>query len=125
DLFGLSLQKTKDRKFILISDGSFSSDEYKYLPASDPMGTFKVIQPNTNDLEYSVEHHGNKFLIVTNDGAVNFKLVEAPDNAAGRGNGEAGVPGGGAVLLSGMDVWEDYLVRYERQKAVRTRRVVD
>ena len=125
DLFGLSLQKTKDRKFILISDGSFSSDEYKYLPASDPMGTFKVIQPKTKDLEYSVEHHGNKFLIVTNDGAVNFKLVEAPDNAAGRENWKTVVPVRDSVLLSGVDVFKDYLVLYERQKALRTMRVME
>src|SRR6266550_4645738 len=69
DLFGISLEKTKDRKFILINDGSFSSTEFKYLRADEPMGTFKVIQPKTKDLEYSVEHHGDKFLIVTNDGA--------------------------------------------------------
>jgi oligopeptidase B len=124
ELFGLSLQKTKDRKFILISDGSFSSDEYKYLPANESMGTFKVIQPKTKDLEYSVEHQGNRFLIVTNDGAVNFKLVEAPDNAPGRANWKTVVPTRDSVLLSGIDVFKDHLVLYERQKALRTMRVM-
>jgi oligopeptidase B len=125
DLFGLSLEKTKDRKFLLINYGSFSSTEYKYLPANEPMGTFKIIQPKTKDLEYSVEHHGNKFLIVTNDGAVNFKLVEAPDNAPGRENWKTIVPARDSVLLSGVDVFKDYLVLYERQKALRTMRVMD
>jgi oligopeptidase B len=124
DLFGLSLQKTKDRKFILISDGSFSSDEYRYLPANEPMGTFKVIQPKTKDLEYSVEHQGNRFLIVTNDNAVNFKLVEAPDSAPGRANWKTVVLARDSVLLSGIDVFKDYLVLYERQKALRTMRVM-
>jgi len=124
DLFGLSLEKTKDRKFILISDGSFSSTEYKYLPANQPMGTFQVIQPKTKDLEYSVEHQGNRFLIVTNDGAVNFKLVEAPDNAPGRSNWKTVVPARDSVLLSGIDVFKDHLVLYERQKALRTMRVM-
>jgi oligopeptidase B len=125
ELFGLDLEKTKDRKFILINDGSFSSTEYKYLRADDPMGTFKVIQPKTPDLEYSVEHHGNKFLIVTNDNAVNFKLVEAPDDNPGRANWKTVVPMRDSVLLGGIDVFKDYLVLYERQKALRTMRVMN
>src|SRR5512141_1706385 len=125
DLFNLQLDKTKDRKFILIMDGSFSSTEYKYLPSNQPMGTFKVIQPKTKDLEYSVEHHGNSFLIVTNDGAVNFKLAQAPDTAPGRANWKTLVPARDSVLLSGIDVFKDYLVLHERQKAVRTMRVMN
>lgn len=124
ELFGLSLQKTKDRKFILIADGSFSSDEYRYLPVTEPIGTFRVIQPKTKDLEYSVEHHGSRFLIVTNDGAVNFKLVEAPDNAPGRENWKTIVPARDSALLDGIDVFQDYLVLYERQNALRTMRVM-
>jgi len=125
ELFGLDLEKTKDRKFILINDGSFSSTEYKYLRSDDPMGTFKVIQPKTPDLEYSVEHHGNKFLIVTNDNAVNFKLVEAPDDNPSRASWKTIVPMRDSVLLTGVDVFKDYLVLYERQKALRTMRVMN
>ncbi len=125
ELFGLSLLKTKDRKYILIDDGSFSSTEYRYLPVNEPAGTFKVIQPKTRDLEYSVEHQGNRFLIVTNDGAVNFKLVEAPENAPGRANWKTMLPARDSVLLSGIDVFKDYLVLYERQKALRTMRVMN
>jgi oligopeptidase B len=125
DLFGVSLEKTKDRKFILISDGSFSSTEFKFLPANEPMGTFKVIQPKTKDLEYSVDHHGDKFLIVTNDGALNFKLVEAPDNSPGRENWKTIVPGRDSVLLDGIDVFRDYLVLYQRQNALRTMQVMN
>ena len=125
ELFGLNLEKTKDRKFILMNDGSFSSTEFRYLPASDAMGAFRVIQPKTKDLEYSVEHHGDKFLIVTNDGAVNFRLVEAPDNAPARENWKTIVPVRDSALLDGIDVFHDYLVLYERQNALRTMRVMN
>jgi oligopeptidase B len=125
ELFGIVVQKTKDQKFLLIASGSFSSDEYRYLAANDPLGTFRLIQPRTKDLEYSVDHHGNKFLIVTNDDAVNFKLVEAPDDNPGRANWKTIVPVRDSVLLSGIDVFRDYLVLYERQKALRTMRVMN
>ena len=125
DLFEVSLEKTKDRKFILIDDGSFSSTEYKYLPANEPMSAFKVIQPKTKDIEYSVEHHGDKFLIVTNDGAINFKLVEAPDNSPGRENWKTIIPGRDSALLDGIDVFRDYLVLYQRQNALRTMQVMN
>jgi oligopeptidase B len=124
DLFGISLEKTKDGKFILIRDGSFSSTEFRYLRATDPMGMFRVIQPKTTDLEYSVEHHGDKFLIITNDGATNFKLVEAPEGSPGRENWKTIIAARDSALLDGIDVFRDYLVLYERQNALRTMRVM-
>ncbi|MGH8003518.1 MAG: oligopeptidase B, partial [Limisphaerales bacterium] len=78
DAFYLELDKTRNRKYILINLGSNTTSEVHYLNADEPAGEFKVIHPRQHEMEYSVEHHGDKFYIVTNGNAKNFKLVEAP-----------------------------------------------
>ena len=37
-----------------------------------------MIEPRRPGIEYTVTHHGDRFFIVTNDGAPNFRLVAAP-----------------------------------------------
>jgi oligopeptidase B len=124
DLFSIYVGKTKDRKFLLIRTGSFDVSEIRYLPADQPMGTFRVIRPKTPNVLYGVEHHGDRFLITTNEGAPNFKLMSAPDTDPRRENWRELVPASDSVLLDGIDVFRDYLVLYQRQNALRKIRVL-
>ena len=39
---------------------------------------FRVFQPRQRDLEYSVAHQGDRFLVLTNLFAENFRLMETP-----------------------------------------------
>jgi oligopeptidase B len=122
-LFRVAVFPTKDKKYLLLSSGSFTSSEYRYLPADRPADEWKMIQPRTKDLEYDVEHHGDRFLITTNDRAVNFKLVSAPQSDPTRKNWTDLIPHRDSVLLDGIDVFKDHLVLYEREKGLRQIRV--
>src|SRR5438067_730664 len=71
--FYLGVGTTKDDRFVILHLGSKVTDEIWYLDATDPTGAFRVVQPREQDVEYSLEHHGDRFLIVTNaDGAEDF-----------------------------------------------------
>jgi len=122
ELFGIGVGRTKDRRYLLISSGSFNASEVRVLPADQPMGTFRMIRPRKAELLYEVEHHGGRFLITTNENAPNFKLVSAP--ASDPGNWRDLVPANDSVLLDGIDVFRNHLVLYQRQNAVRKIRVV-
>ncbi|HEU4559499.1 MAG TPA: S9 family peptidase [Longimicrobium sp.] len=124
ELFGIGVYRTKDRKFLLIGSNSFDVSEVRYLPADQPMGTFRVIRPKTPNVLYSVQHHGDRFLITTNENAPNFKLVSAPDSDPRAENWRDLVPASDSVLLDGIDVFKDYLVLYQRQNGLRKLRVV-
>jgi oligopeptidase B len=122
--FYLGVGTTKDDRFILLHLGSKVTDEVWYLPADDPLGDFQVIEPRQQDVEYGVEHHGEHFLVVTNaDGAEDFKLMEAPDTAPGRANWTEVVPHRPGIKLSGIDVFRDHLVLFERADGIRRIRV--
>ena len=122
--FYLGVGTTKDDRFILLHLGSKVTDEVWYLPADTPTGDFTVIQPREQDVEYGVEHHGDRFFVVTNaDGAEDFKLMEAPDTAPGRANWTEVVPHRPGVKLGGIDVFTDHYVLYERTEGTRRIRV--
>ena len=124
-LYNVGLTKTKDRAYLLISAQSYTSSDTRYLRADQPTGEWRVLAPRAKDVVYTVEHHGSDFLIRTNDRAVNFKLMRAPETDPGRANWSDLVPERDSVLLEGMDVFRDYAVIYERGNAVRRIRVLD
>ncbi|MGI8498736.1 MAG: S9 family peptidase [Gemmatimonadaceae bacterium] len=124
-LFSLSLGRTKDHRYLVIEDGSFSSSEARVLRAADPMGAWRVISPRVDDVLYSVEHQGDHFLILTNDRATNFKLMRAPESDPSRARWTEVVGVRDSVLLEGMDVFRNHLVLYERRNAVRQLAVRD
>ncbi|MFN2400052.1 MAG: oligopeptidase B, partial [Gemmatimonadaceae bacterium] len=124
ELFDVSLSTTRSRDYLLMSIGSFTSSEVHYLRADRPMGRFAVVRPRVPDVLYEVDHHGDQFLILTNEGATNFKLMKAPVSSPGRSSWRDLVPHRDSVLLDAIDVFRDYLVLYERRNALRQIRVM-
>ena len=80
DTFGVSVYKTKSKKYLVIVSYSTLTTEYQILNANTPDGDFKVFQPRTRGLEYSISHYEDSFYIVSNaDGAQNFKLSKTSE----------------------------------------------
>ena len=52
-------------------------------------------------IEYGVDHQGNRLLIVTNDGALDFRLVEAPVPNASDVRARSDIPSEGSSLAAG------------------------
>ncbi len=124
-LFNVDLAKSKDRAYLFINSESFTSSDTRYLAADQPGGAWRVLLPRTPDVLYSVEHHGDDFLIRTNDGAINFKLVRTPVSDPSRVNWTEIVPARDSVLLEDLDVFRNHAALYERGNAVRRIRVLD
>ncbi|MGD9797532.1 MAG: oligopeptidase B, partial [Acidimicrobiia bacterium] len=123
--FHLGVGTTKDERFVLVHLGSKVTDEVRFLDAADPTGPLRVVQAREQDLEYGVEHHSGRFFIVTNaDGAEDFKLVSAPVEEPGRDSWTEVVPHRPGVKLSGIDVFVDHLVLFERADGTRRIRVL-
>ena len=125
NLFNLDLGKTKDRAYLLINTESYSRSETHYLKADQPTGEWRMVAPRTKDVFYRVEHHGGDFLIRTNDGALNFRLMRAPESDPERKNWTDLVPGQDSVLLEGMDVFRNYVALYLRGHAVRRIQILE
>ena len=124
--FFLGIGTTKDERFLVMEMASKVTSEAWILEADDPAGEFRVVQPRVQELEYGIEHHGDRFFVVTNaDGAENFKLMEAPDATPGRDHWTEVIAHRPDVKLSGIDVFADHLVLFERAGGVRQIRIRD
>jgi oligopeptidase B len=80
--FSVDAWLTRSQAYILIGSGSTLTSEYRFADAADPNAEFTVVLPRREGFDYSLTHAlvggQDRFLILHNDGAVNFTLVEAP-----------------------------------------------
>lgn len=115
DTYNTYVYKTKSRKYIIIGSGSSVSDEYRFIPADQPDAKWTMFQKRKRDLEYSIEHYGDHFYIMTNkDNATNFKLMKTPVNKTGKSNWEDVIPHREDYFLENFEIYNDYLVLEER-----------
>jgi oligopeptidase B len=115
EAYFLSVGKTRSQAYILMSLGSKVTSEVHYLDAHNPTNSFQVIHPRQQGMEYSIEHHSDRFYIVTNDEAINFKLVKTPVAKPSKDNWQTVIPHREDVLLSSVSAFADYLVISERK----------
>ncbi|HEX2284496.1 MAG TPA: S9 family peptidase [Mycobacterium sp.] len=118
--FWLAVGRTRSDRYILIAAGSAVTSEVRYGDAVDPQAEFTTVWPRRELVEYSVEHAvvggEDRFLILHNDGAENFTLVEAPvdDPTAFR----TLIEHRDDVRLDSVDAFEGHLVVSYRSEAL-------
>ncbi|MFL0275686.1 S9 family peptidase [Mycobacterium sp. SMC-19] len=110
--YWLSVGRTRSDAYVLIAAGSSITTEVRYADAADSHAAFTVVLPRREGVEYSVEHAiiggQDQFLMLHNDGAVNFTLVQAPvsDPAAQ----QTLIAGRDDVRLDAVDAFAHHLV---------------
>jgi oligopeptidase B len=120
--FWVSVELTRSEEYILIDAASKITSEVRAIPAGAPLTEPATIAPRRQGVEYSVEHQGDRFLILHNDNALDFELAWTP----------AGTPGGWTTLiphspgtrLLGVDAFENYLVVSLRAEGLTGLRVL-
>jgi oligopeptidase B len=126
EMFGLGVERTRSRGYILLTSASHTTSEVRYVPADRPGDAFQVIQPREAGHEYYAEHHGERFYIRSNEGGRrNFRLVSAPAGAPGKENWKEVIPHRAGVMLDSVDFFKDFYVVSERGNATPRLRVVD
>jgi len=116
--FDCYVWKTKSRDYIFIGSFQTLSSECRYLRADDPDGEFKVLLPREENHEYSVDHYKDKFYILTNWEAKNFRLMETAVDNTGKSQWQELIPTRDDVLLTSFEVFDRYLVLSERENGL-------
>lgn len=118
--FWLAVGRTRSNAFIVIAAGSSVTSEIRYADSADPAAQFAIVLPRRDGVEYSIEHAiiggQNRFLILHNDGAVNFTLVEAPVEDPARQRTLIGHRDD--VRLDGVDAFAGHVVVSYRREAL-------
>jgi oligopeptidase B len=124
ETFSCSVWRSKSNRYLMIGSDQTLSSEVRILEADDPAGEFRVFQPRQRDLEYHVAHQGDRFLVLTNLFAENFRLMECPVDRTWLANWQEVVPHRADVLLEDMDVFTDWLVLTERHGGLSHLRII-
>jgi oligopeptidase B len=114
----IEVEKTKSGKYILITSVATLSSEVRYADADAVDPAFKVFAPRMKDVLYSVSHQGDRFLVLTNKDAKNFKLVETPPDKTDAQNWKDLIPHRADVLLEDVEPFKDFLVIHERKNGL-------
>ena len=76
--FYVGVGATRNGEAIVIHTASKQSGESWQIHAEDPTGDPVLVRPRADDVEYHVDHWGDRYVVLTNLDAVDFRLMTAP-----------------------------------------------
>lgn len=117
--FWAGIGKTRDRKYLTISASSSTSSEVRLLEADNPDGEFRMFRERAKGIEYGIEHQDGDFYILTNENAVNFKIMRTSDTKIESQHWEEFVAHRDNVLIDDIDAFAGYVVISERDNGLQ------
>ena len=123
DAFSCGVWLSRSRRYVLIGSFQTLTTEFRYLDATDPGASPRILLPRERGHEYDIDHYRGRFYIRSNGGARNFRLLEADDGAPARDAWRELMPHRDDVLITGFELFRDHLVVAERHAGLTRLRV--
>jgi oligopeptidase B len=123
--FEVSIHKNLAKKYIYITSSSTLSSEVRYIDSEKPYSEMKVFQERIPNLLYFVYEDLERFYILTNDLAENFKVMLTEFNTTKKENWSEFIPHRKSTLVEGLLLFEKHLVLQEREKGLTQVQVID
>lgn len=117
--------KSKSDQYIIISNSSTLSSDFWILDANDPDGEFMHFSPREETLEYGIAHYKDKFYILTNYEAQNFRLMATSVQNTEKQYWEEIIPHREDVYIENIEIFKDHLVIEERKNGQTMLRIID
>lgn len=118
--FWVAIGRSRSDKYLFVASGSAVTTEVRYVDANDPTAELTTVWERRDLVEYSVEHAvvggQDRFLILHNDGAENFTLVDAP--VSDPSDFHPLIEHRSDVRLDGVDAFDGFLVISYRSEAL-------
>ncbi len=125
ETFEVEVSKSNTDKYIFLRSGSTLSTEYRLVDADAPAEPPRLFQQRQPKLEYDVQDGGDRFYVLSNSGARNFKVSVCPSSSTAMESWTELVPGREDTLIEYIDVFEHWLVLKERSNALGRFRIIN
>jgi oligopeptidase B len=109
ETFSIEPYKSVSGQHIFLASDSTTSSEVRFVPADEPSQGFEIFLPREPDHEYSVEDGGDRFLILSNDGAENFQVLETPLDDTSKSAWQVVVRHRDDLLIEYIDVFAGHI----------------
>jgi len=121
----IGVYRSKSEDYIILWNSSTLSNDYYILSTDDPTGKFRQFSPREKIHEYWIEHFDDKFYIVTNWDAKNFRLMEVSENNTEQSNWKEVIAHRPDVLLQSIEVFRNFIVLSERKEGLNHLRIIN
>lgn len=121
----IAVGKSKNGKYIIIKSEGTLSSEIWLLDADLPNNDFKVFQPRRNDVLYTIVPLQDRFLILTNDDAINFRIMQCPLDKTDREHWTIFMAHRPDVLVSDIEEFSSFLAIAERKDGLTQLAIYD
>jgi oligopeptidase B len=119
------IERSASRQYLLIGVTGYDITEWLALPLAQPEAAPRVVLPRKAGVRSYLDHLRGQWVIRTNEGARNFRLVSAPEAApADRVQWREIVPGRAQEALDGFALFDSAIVVEERVEANARLRVL-
>ena len=113
--FFVGLDKTESGRFVAISAHDHTTSEVRLIEAAAPESAPRLVAARERGVEYDVAHRGGLLYILTNaGGAVDFRIVTAPEEAPARGAWRDWLPHEPGTYVLSQLLFVGHHVRLER-----------
>lgn len=116
ETFGIAIEKSRSGTYIFLISSQTLSTEFQYIHSDKPNSAPVVILPRKPKHEYTLDHMGDSFYILTNSDAKNFRIVKMPVEDHSQENWKEIVPHRSDVFLKELYVFKNHLVRTETKE---------
>jgi oligopeptidase B len=128
DTYYVSVSRSKSREYIVLSMSQTLTTEIRVVPTSEPTAPATPVIPRVRGHEYEVAHFKDRFYVLSNKDALNFRLMSLPASEIGRTDFASVwsevIPERNDVLLTSVDVFDEFVVLSEREDALDLVRIV-
>ena len=125
ETFSTYVYKSVSGKYIYIASQSTLSTEVQYLQASMPMEAPQVFLAREQEHEYFLTDGGDRFFVMSNENAQNFRVLETPLDNTAKDAWSAVVPHRDDVLIEDVVVFSNHIVITGRSQGLTQMEVID
>ena len=120
--FYVFIDLSRSGEWVVIEVASKTSGEVHLVPAAAPTTPAALVRPRAEDLEYGMEHWGDRWLVLTNDEATDFRVMTAPIDHPDQWTEL--VPHVGGRRITSVEAFADHVVLHEWANAQPRLRVL-
>lgn len=123
--YNLWAEESRDHRYLFVTSASAETSECRLVPLSSAKASLKLIERRREGVEYYPDHRNGTLYLRTNDGAKEWKVVAAPIAKPGRAHWKPVVSERENATITGLELFERYMVLNVRENAVESTRIHD
>lgn len=115
ETYFLFVLKTRSNSFIMTYHVSTNTREMRFLQADKPDSSLQLLQERDPGMEYFASHHGDSFIILSNENAQNFRVMTTGIDKSGKDNWVEIISHRPDVFVEEIEIFENHILLLERK----------